>query len=357
VTCGEPRSRPAGGDAAAASRVVAMAILSLGLGLGATAGGCKKDATYLEVRFTGSGLPEIRAIRVTLRLPETEMDGAALHAIGTVARDDNRPITFPSSATFKLDDERGPVQIFAEALAMRNGEVVATGRANTSVMHNESWRVDVPLGVDGALQGDAGTGNDDDGGFAILDGSITGAACATVRVAAAETVSLDYNTSGMADSPGPMLVAANDAERDYVGWMKFNLRRMMMTLPADRRITEAILELTLMETVGATPTLVVQYSGYDSWLRSNAAVDRLTATHAISDPMTGVPSVGVNRYTLYADPQRHDWASDAADGFVTLGIDSANVAGDRPSNSRFFGMGLTVQANAQPALYLTVCPL
>jgi hypothetical protein len=338
-------ARARGGIAAGVCAAVVVGFLAL------VPAGCKKEATYLEVRFMGAGLPEIRAIRVTLRLPETAVDGAALQAIGTVARDDNGPIRFPASATFKLDEERGPVQIYAEALSMRNGEVVATGRANTMVMHNESWRVDVPLGVDGAALTDAGS--DDDGGFTVLDGSITGTGCATVRVPAAETVSLDYNQSGSSDNPGPALIAGHAAERDYVGWMKFNLRRMMMSVLADRRVTEATLELTLMNTSGE-PTLVVQSTGFDTWLRRNASVDSLTATHAISSPTTTAPQVGVNHYPLFVDPQ-HDWASDASDGFISLGIDSTGDGSSRPGNAQFYGMGLAVQANLEPALYLTVC--
>jgi hypothetical protein len=145
VTCGgRTATRSLGATLARACAIAGLLAVMVGAG-------CKNDGTYLEVRFTGTGLPEIRAIRVTLRLLDTAVDGAVLQATGTVARDDNRPISFPASATFKLDDERGTVEISAEALSMRNGEVVATGKATTIIMHNESWTRDVPLGVDGAL--------------------------------------------------------------------------------------------------------------------------------------------------------------------------------------------------------------
>jgi hypothetical protein len=108
-------------------------VLALLVAVGLSATGCAKG-TYLEVKFTGSQLPDIYGIRVMLTLtPATDAGG---RSIGTV--DSGTVIKLPTSMAFQLDSETGSLQVDAAALDM-NGREVARASATTNIMHAKTW--------------------------------------------------------------------------------------------------------------------------------------------------------------------------------------------------------------------------
>lgn len=108
-------------------------VLALLLAVGLSATGCAKG-TYLEIRFTGSGLPDIYAIRVALTLTPPTSDGG--RSIGTV--DAGSIIKLPTSMAFQLDGETGSLQVDAFALDM-TGREVARASGTTEIMHAKTW--------------------------------------------------------------------------------------------------------------------------------------------------------------------------------------------------------------------------
>jgi hypothetical protein len=107
--------------------------------------GCAKG-TYLQVNFTGGGLPEIRGIAVELTL--TDSAGVVTHSRGKpLRREGNDPkITLPTSAAFVLDSESGTLTINASALGIEDQVVATASSETTTIMHGKTWVVVVDFG-------------------------------------------------------------------------------------------------------------------------------------------------------------------------------------------------------------------
>ncbi len=109
--------------------------LGLLLALGLAATGCAKG-TYLEVRVTGSDLPDIYALRVALTLtPPTDAGGSAIDTIDTGA-----VIKLPTSMAFQLDTETGSLQVAVTALD-QTGRQVGAASTTTTIKRAQTWTV------------------------------------------------------------------------------------------------------------------------------------------------------------------------------------------------------------------------
>jgi hypothetical protein len=282
---------------------------------------CKKG-TYLELVFKGAGLPPVNYIGVSLTLASTRV------ANGNVP--DPLPamnvVKFPASAAFQLDDESGALGIAATAYDATN-TALAQANTSTTIKHGETWTVDIDFG--GAA--DAGTDASPDLGVAsdagtdplvtITDGSVA-SGCGAATVQAAESVSLDYNSSGQDMDAGNMLWAYLGPAEQYIGWMSFGLQ----FIPKGAHLTKATLNLFMVQATGGVPTLAIDYSPTTGWTRKSKASD-VSNGGAIS---TGGPYLTPNAapastpYTL--DVTSHDWATDIGNGTVTLGVENTSVA-------------------------------
>jgi hypothetical protein len=116
---------------------VCVAALALLIGLGLAAAGCAKG-TYLEVNVTGTGLPEIHRIDVTLTL--TPADGGQVLVSKGPVENNGAIIKLPTSFAFKLDSESGTLQVSAVAFdASERPVAVASG--STTIMHGQTWTI------------------------------------------------------------------------------------------------------------------------------------------------------------------------------------------------------------------------
>jgi hypothetical protein len=116
------------------TRAAALALL---MGLGLAAAGCAKG-TYLEVSVTGTNIPEIHSIVVTLVLTPTD-GGQVLESQGPVGNN-GAAIKLPTSFAFKLDSENGSLQVSAVAFD-GSGKPVAVASNNTTIMHGQTWTI------------------------------------------------------------------------------------------------------------------------------------------------------------------------------------------------------------------------
>ena len=106
--------------------------------------GCAKG-TYLEVRVTGGGLTDVYGLRMALTLMKPGA-AAAVHAVDVIREDGGKPIKFPATMAFSLDDEEGALRI--DATALGTGDVpLGSGTAMTTIMHDKTWTVPVALGL------------------------------------------------------------------------------------------------------------------------------------------------------------------------------------------------------------------
>jgi len=334
-------------------------LLALALTLFATAG-CRKG-TYLEVRFLGDGLPEIWNIALGLSL--TPAGGATKTVTQALTPPTaGQPFHFPTSMALKLNDDSGTLRIDGQAQDA-NGAVVATATQTTTVMHDQTWSVDLDFGGTGTDAGldaagpasDGGVIIGDDAGLVVTDGSLDDDAvgCAAVTLYATDSVTVDYDDSGPSTDFGNMLEAAIGANRTSVGWVKFNLR----LIPRNARITGADLLLVLSQTTGLPPNPSIQYSTFDDWQRLTATPSTLLRSGGISPPI-GTPAPGLNRFPLstnQTDSQGHDWGPDLIDGVITLGVQNNGNAG-QGSAADFFGVDHIQQpVGTRPSLSLVVC--
>jgi hypothetical protein len=106
--------------------------------------GCAKG-TYLEVRVTGPGLSDVYGLRMALTLRKPG-GGAAVHAVDVIRSDGGKPIKFPATMAFSLDDEEGALQIDATALGTADVPV-GSGMAMTTIMHDKTWTVPLALNL------------------------------------------------------------------------------------------------------------------------------------------------------------------------------------------------------------------
>ena len=119
-------------------------VWTLGLLLALTSLTCAKG-TYLEVQFTGTGLPEIRSIAVDLTLTET--DGGVVRSHDVIKP--GGPIALPATMAFKLDSENGTLSVAATALGAQDQEV-ATASKTTTIMHGQTWTIVLKFGPSAA---------------------------------------------------------------------------------------------------------------------------------------------------------------------------------------------------------------
>ena len=338
--------------------------------LGSLAMGCSKG-TYLELRFSGAGLPEVDSIEVQLTLTPPN-GGATLTSRGAVSLPNDAAIPLPTEMVFKLDSETGALRIDATAMGPGGGRV-ATATATTDIRHGQTWTVELGFASAGAVadagadggqppggdatvspDSDGDSGADDGRGIVVTDGSLAdgSSGCAALTLAAIETVSLDYNNIGAMVDAGNMLWATVQIQQHYIGWMKFGLR----TIPSTFRVMSASLNLNLTTASGVAPMLLVEYSSFDGWTRRTASNTNLTVTTAVSGTF-GTPKGGVNVYQLDADSGSHSWQSDIVDGTVTLGIDNKiMLAVGQSSVVQFAGVdAVNPVGDNRPTLDLVVC--
>jgi hypothetical protein len=121
-------------------RVALFAVIGTSL-VGA---GCAKG-TYLEVRVTGPGFPDVYGLRMALTLMRPG-GAAAQHAIDVIRNDGGKPIRFPATMAFSLDDEEGALRIDATALGTADVPL-GSGTAMTTIMHDKTWTVPLALAV------------------------------------------------------------------------------------------------------------------------------------------------------------------------------------------------------------------
>jgi hypothetical protein len=115
------------------SRLATAMLLGLGLMVG-----CAKG-TYLEVRFTGSSLLEVQAIRLDLTLMPP--NGAAVqHSSDTVKSETT--FKLPTSMALKLDTESGSLQVDGTLLGVGNVPL-GTASATTPIKHDETWTIEL----------------------------------------------------------------------------------------------------------------------------------------------------------------------------------------------------------------------
>ncbi len=123
-----------------ARRVALLAIMGASL----FSAGCARG-TYLEVRVTGPGFPDVYGLRMALTLTKPG-GGAAVHAVDVIRNDGGKAIKFPATMAFSLDDEEGALKIDATALSSADVPV-GSGSAMTTIMHDKTWTVPVALAL------------------------------------------------------------------------------------------------------------------------------------------------------------------------------------------------------------------
>lgn len=117
--------------------------LALLVGLCLSATGCAKG-TYLEIMFTGPAT--LPAVRLQLDLTLTGPNGVTQsHDLVPAATE--QPTNLPASMALKLDSESGTLKIDATAIEPAAGgpRVVGRGSNTTTIMHGETWTVNVPI--------------------------------------------------------------------------------------------------------------------------------------------------------------------------------------------------------------------
>jgi len=318
-----------------------LGLLALAACLGATS--CKKG-TYLEVVFKGAALPPVNRIFFSLTLADRSVAANYLPLDATATT----VVKLPASAAFQLDDQTGVLAISATALDAA-GTVLGMAETSTTIMHGETWTVDVDFspgaGVDAGADGSLVT---------ITDGSLDSGGCVAATVEASESVSLDYNSSGSDTDTGNMLWAYQGPAEQYVGWMKFGVR----FVPKSVHLTKATLNLFLAQATGALPTLAVAYSSVDGWTRKSKASD-VSNDGVVSTGGPYLMPIAAPASTPYAlDVTGHNWALDVQDGNVTLGIENMSLtAAAVTSKVEFYGVNHTANPDpTRPTLDLEFCP-
>lgn len=127
-----------------AARALVSRLAPLALLVIASLGGCAKG-TYLEINFTGPAL--LPPVRVQVDLTLTGPGGSPVttsHDLVPAATE--APVRLPASMALKLDDDSGTLHIGATAIDA-NQKTVGTAMADTTVMHGETWTVNVPFQV------------------------------------------------------------------------------------------------------------------------------------------------------------------------------------------------------------------
>jgi hypothetical protein len=124
-------------DPRAGAGVAAALALAWLMSLGLAAVGCAKG-TYLEVSVTGTYIPEIHSIIVTLVLTPTD-GGQILESQGPVGNN-GAALKLPTSFAFKLDSESGTLQVSAVAYDA-SGKPVAVASNSTTIMHGQTWTI------------------------------------------------------------------------------------------------------------------------------------------------------------------------------------------------------------------------
>jgi len=322
-----------------------LGLLAIVACAGATS--CKKG-TYLEVVFKGAALPPVNRIDFSLTLPDKTVARGPLPPDYTAAT----VVKLPASAAFQLDDHAGVLVIAATAYDAA-GTVLGMATTSTTIMHGETWTVNVDFSP-GAVA-DAGTDAGDDGSLVtITDGSIDSGGCVAATVEATESVSVDYNSSGSDTDTGDMLWAYVGPAEQYVGWMKFGVR----FVPKSVHLTKATLNLFQAQAPTGVPMLSVAYSSVDGWTRKSKASDiNNGGVVSIGGPYTSPnPAPASTPYAL--DVTGHNWALDVQDGFVTLGIQNASLATTAvASKVVFYGVNHAATPDpTRPTLDLEFCP-
>jgi hypothetical protein len=133
-----PRPRPTvpgenGQSPIVNGRHLAMVLLGLGLMVG-----CAKG-TYLEVRFTGSALFDVQAIRLDLTLMPPN-GGATQHSSDIV--ESKTTFKLPTSMALKLDTESGSLQVDGTLMGIGNLPL-ATASVTTPIKHEETWTIEL----------------------------------------------------------------------------------------------------------------------------------------------------------------------------------------------------------------------
>jgi len=313
---------------------------------------CKKG-TYLEVVFKGAALPPVNRIYFSLTLPDKTVAQGPLPPDYTAST----VVKLPASAAFQLDDHSGQLVIAATAYDAA-GTVLGMATTSTTIMHGETWTVDVDFSPGAVTDAgaDATTDAGDDGSLVtITDGSIDSGGCVAATVEATESLSVDYNSSGSDTDTGNMLWAYVGPAEQYVGWMKFGVR----FVPKSVHLTKASLNLFLAQAPTGLPTLSVAYSAVDGWTRSKSKAGDISNDGVVS---TGGPYTSPNPMpasTPYAlDVTGHNWALDVQDGFVTLGIQNVSLATTAvASKVVFYGVNHAASPDpTRPTLDLEFCP-
>jgi hypothetical protein len=125
-------------------RMTRLAALLAVIGASFFGSGCAKG-TYLEVRVTGPGFPDVFGLRMALTLMKPG-GGGAVHAVDVIRSDGGKPIKFPATMAFSLDDEEGALKIDATALGTADVPV-GSGTAMTTIMHDKTWTVPLALAL------------------------------------------------------------------------------------------------------------------------------------------------------------------------------------------------------------------
>jgi len=167
-------------------------------------------------------------------------------------------------------------------------------------------------------------------------------------VQAQDSVSLDYNSSGPTMDAGNALWAYATDQDHFIGWSKFGLRFVPQKT---FKVTQATLNLTLVQVNNLVPALQTRYSKVDGWTRASTAGE-VSIDDVMSGAVAAKPVAGVNSFPL--DVTNHDWDSDLVDGTITLGIE--NVATTGTSRVEFAGVNKVAATDgARPTLDLELC--
>lgn len=111
--------------------------------LGCLTAGCA-DKAYLEIEFTGSGLPAIH--HFYLEMTVTDGNGKITRGTGYLPESPtDQPIALPTTAALEFDNgETGTFTLNVSALGKPDG-IVATARQTTMLKTKETWRIVVAL--------------------------------------------------------------------------------------------------------------------------------------------------------------------------------------------------------------------
>jgi hypothetical protein len=241
-----------------------------------------------------------------------------------------------------------------EALGGGEARVMATSGAIATVTigllsdRNRPSRGRVGAGADGGPAEDAEAPLPDAAADAELppdaptpaaDLALEACTMQTHHLAAQLVVSLDYGSLPRDREDTRVAVSsgfAHDHVHDFVGWMRFDLR----SLPAGARLTSARVSLVLARPPSVVPPLAIVYSNSDGWdpatLTSDMA-EEVARTARVSGEL-GPPHSGRGIYAL--DPQLYApfFASDLADGAVTLGMVSTTAPMAPETWADFYGL-------------------